>query len=326
MKSLFIINKSRREEGPPPELLDRFQAILSEAGADCQIATSSSVEESDALIDQALLSGVEALWVGGGDGTLNHALNRTFGRNIAYGVVPMGTVNALANAIGIPPEPEAAVRYLLNARPVSTDVGRLRQNGKNHYFFTYATVGIHAAVFHNIDTNLKQRWGKLAFWESGIRTLWQKSRLPRFRMFLTLPTPSGGTSTAPAYLQERGYAFTLSNLSNFSGFGVFTNKKPASPGYFSMHSFRRNQVAPMFAWYMLLRLFGIDKPRPDRGIDIRQVNSVFVRSRHRLSVQIDGEPVQPRARQLQFDCLQGKIQLLLQPQEAANLTNTSPAP
>lgn len=326
MKTLFLINKSRREEGPSEELLAKFQEIIDEAAADCRIATSGSVEESNALIDAALADGLEALWVGGGDGTLNHALNRTFGHKIAYGVVPMGTINALGNAIGLPADPEEAVRYLLKARPVPTDVGRLRQNNTDFYFFTYATVGIHAAVFHNIDTDLKQRWGKLAFWESGIRTIWQKSRLPRFRTGITLADSESDKSDGPpVFLQERGYAFTLSNVSNFSGFGVFTDKKPASPGYFSMHSFRRKRLGPMLGWYMLLRVFGIEKSRPDRGIAIRTVSRVSVRSRHRLSVQVDGEPVQPRARQLEFDCLENAITLLLQPEEAKNLKE-KPAP
>ena len=102
MEILFIINKGRRDEGPAPELVKKFRSLLDDSGRDYCIRLCSSIAESEECITDALDSGAQQLWIGGGDGTINHALNFTFGRNIAYGIVPMGTVNALAQALGLP--------------------------------------------------------------------------------------------------------------------------------------------------------------------------------------------------------------------------------
>ena len=117
MKTLFIINRTRRTAGPADDLVDNMRHHIEQAGIDCEIRLSGSVDECSTLISEGIDEGIEALWIGGGDGTLNHALNCTFGKDLVYGIVPMGTVNALAQAIGIPLDPIKAVQYLLEAQP-----------------------------------------------------------------------------------------------------------------------------------------------------------------------------------------------------------------
>lgn len=314
MKTLFLINSSRRDTGLDDALLDELRLLMDEAGLDYKMAVTESVEESDRLIHEGLEDGIEALWVGGGDGTINYALNRVYGHDVAFGIVPMGTVNALAQAVGVPVTPAEAVRYLLQAQPVHMDVGLIRDGGGDRYFLTYATVGIHAAMFHNVDTSLKKRWGKLAFWESAARTVWRKGRLPRLLLDME-PAEEPG-----AVMKDYAYSFTLSNVANYSGFGSFTDEPPASPGYFELHSFRRNRIKPMALWLATLRLFGKDRARPEDGVEIRKVRRVVVRSHRGISVQVDGEPVTPKPRQVEFDCIAGGVQLLLRPSDALNLT------
>ncbi len=314
MKTLFLINSSRREVGPDDAFLDELRLLMDGSGLDYKFAVTDSLEESDCLISEGLERGIEALWIGGGDGSLNYALNRIYGRNVAVGIVPMGTVNALAQAVGVPLTPVDAVRYLLQAQPVKMDVGLIRYEGIERYFFTYATMGIHAAMFHNVDAGMKKRWGKLAFWESAARTVWKKGRLPRLLLEME-PAKEHGT-----IVRDYAYSFTLSNVANYSGFASFTDESPASPGYFELHSFRRNRIKPMAIWLATLRLFGKDRARPMDGVEIRNVRRVVVRSHRGISVQVDGEPVRPKPRQVEFDCIAGGAQLLLRPSDALNLT------
>lgn len=328
MKILFLINKSRRDEGPEEAIIDQMRQTVENAGLDCNIVISSSIDESESAINAALRDGTEALWIGGGDGTLNHALNFTYGRDLAYGIIPMGTVNALARSLGVPLDPLEAVQYLLTARPTPMDVGLLSHSDGKKYFFTYATVGIHAAIFHNIDSSFKKRWGQLAFWDSAVRTLWNKSRLPRFSMEMQLATsaspadsPDSHSAAPDKPVRDSGYSFTLSNVANYAGYATFTNSPAASPGYFYLHHFRRNKIMPMLVSFIRLRIFGKDVSRPQAGTLVRQVQCVKVNARRKLSVQVDGEPVKPSdRRQFQFECLPGGASILLQPPAAAALT------
>jgi len=319
MKTLLIINRGRREKDPADALVQQIREALAQSGADVEICLSASVDETDKAIAAGLANGMEALWLGGGDGTLYHALNQTFGQDIAYGIVPMGTINALARALGLPLDPLEAVKYLLRARPVKTDVGRISTEGREVYFFTYATVGIHAAVFHNINTQMKKRWGSLAFWESGVRTAWNKSRLPRLALEIN---PADGPEKGDR-VRDFGYSFTLSNVANYSGFGAFTNERPASPGYFEMHNFRRTRLLPMFAWYTVLRLFGRDVSKTHKDMELQKVRQVAAKSHHRMSVQADGEPL-PKCRDLEFCCLKDAVKILLQSTDARELKVEEP--
>lgn len=71
-------------------------------------------------------AGVERLLVAGGDGSVHHAVQGIAGSVTALGVVPAGTGNDFAAAIGAPFEPEAAVRRALEAPVRRIDLGRAR--------------------------------------------------------------------------------------------------------------------------------------------------------------------------------------------------------
>lgn len=306
MKILFLINVGRRDEGPPDELLGEFQSLLDSSGHIYKIVTCGSIGESNACLDELVRKkDFDTLWIGGGDGTLNSILNKTFGEKITYGFVPMGTVNALVRSLGIPEDPVDAVKYLLEAEVIPLDVGQCNEL----YFFTYASVGIHAAVFHNIDVELKKRWGKLAFWESGIRTIWQKSKLPKFRMQLEVVDENTGRLRTE---YDMGFSFVLSNFANYAGFGLVMDSNPGNEGMFDLHSFRKRALGPMFMWYAVLKLIGFRKFDKESGNLHRKVTECIMRSKRKVSVQIDGEPIKPKNRkELRFACLKGACQVLL---------------
>lgn len=313
MKIFFIINIKRREQEPQTALIDRVRQLLDMANVEYELVLCESLEHTENCLTDALTRGFDTLWIGGGDGTINHALNYTYGKGFVYGIVPMGTVNALGRALRLPLDPVECVQYLLTAEPVPMDIGCI--NGA-HYFFTYATVGIHAAVFHNIDPRLKRRWGKIAFWESAARTLWNKSRIPRFLMEMELIDMPADRRI----IRDYGYSFTLANVANYAGFATLTREDPASPGYFELHHFRRNRLMPMVTWLALLRWMGIERSKPQSGRMFRKVRWVKVRSNRKLSVQIDGEPIKPADRKnMKFECLDNAVQILLRPAEAERL-------
>jgi len=78
----------------------------------------------------------------GGDGTVNGVLNGIIGTKAILGIIPAGTGNGFARALGLPMRPEKACQVLVEGRVEKIDVGRA--NGR--YFLGTAGVGFDAMI------------------------------------------------------------------------------------------------------------------------------------------------------------------------------------
>jgi len=110
--------------------------------------------------------GVETVFVYGGDGLLNEVLNG-IDDTAAVGVLPGGRTNVVARVLGLPADPVAAARMLLDARPRRVTLGRV--NGRRFAFS--AGIGFDAELVRRVDSLGRRRDGlrpgDLAFaWEA----------------------------------------------------------------------------------------------------------------------------------------------------------------
>lgn len=71
---------------------------------------------------EALVSDIDVLVVGGGDGTIKAAATKLVGRKIALGIIPLGTLNRLARDLKIPFDPAEAASVIAEGRPRAIDV------------------------------------------------------------------------------------------------------------------------------------------------------------------------------------------------------------
>jgi diacylglycerol kinase (ATP) len=121
---------------------------------------------------RAVLDGYEQVFVAGGDGTLNEVVNGVaqvdggLGR-VVLGIVPLGTGNDFATAIGVPAEPEAAVDALLRGTVTPIDVGRVN----DRCFLNISAGGFIAEVSDAVRPGLKTVLGKLAYLVGGAQVL-----------------------------------------------------------------------------------------------------------------------------------------------------------
>lgn len=95
----------------------------------------------------------------GGDGTVNAVVNGIAGVPRALGILPLGTVNLVARALGLPRQPDALAAIIATAvaRPIWPAVvnGRL--------FLSVASSGFDAEIVAAVDPWLKRRFGRFAF-------------------------------------------------------------------------------------------------------------------------------------------------------------------
>lgn len=145
--------------------LDRIVALYAER--DIELETREIDFEVEA---SKLLSGLDEnfdhLLVAGGDGTVNYVVSEMLreGLDLPLGVIPSGTANDFASAIGMRSNPIEACRQILDGKPRLTDIGEV--NGC--YFVNVFSFGLFTNVSQHTPTLLKNAIGKAAYVVGGM--------------------------------------------------------------------------------------------------------------------------------------------------------------
>jgi diacylglycerol kinase family enzyme len=82
----------------------------------------------EAAIARAAASDIDALIIGGGDGTIRTAAKYLLGSEKALGILPLGTMNRLAKDLEIPLTLPEAAAYLAAATPSKIDVAKVNDS------------------------------------------------------------------------------------------------------------------------------------------------------------------------------------------------------
>ena len=118
-----------------------------------------------ALARAAADARADLVMVWGGDGTVNEAGAAILGTSTALGIVPAGSGNGLAAALGAPFEPRAAIAAALD-RPVhAIDAGML----DNRPFFNIAGIGVDARIAGVFNQRAKGSRGRWPYVAIGVR-------------------------------------------------------------------------------------------------------------------------------------------------------------
>jgi diacylglycerol kinase (ATP) len=105
--------------------------------------------------------------VAGGDGTVHHAVRGVFGSGTILGIVPAGTGNDFAHALGLPAELEPAIERALTAPPSRVDLGR----AAGVPFAGIAGVGIVSDVLSYLERFTRRYRGNWVYPWAVLRTV-----------------------------------------------------------------------------------------------------------------------------------------------------------
>jgi diacylglycerol kinase (ATP) len=127
--------------------------------------------DSEQAAAQAVVDGCTTIFVAGGDGTLNEAVNGVASAKaldrVTFGIVPLGTGNDFAAALDVPLEIEEALQVLLRGKALAVDLGRV--NGR--LFLNTSGGGFIAEVSVAVTPHLKTIAGRLAYLVGGAHAL-----------------------------------------------------------------------------------------------------------------------------------------------------------
>ena len=127
----------------------------------------------------------DLLIVGGGDGTLSLAARHLAYRDIALGILPLGTTNNFARTLDIPLNVAGAVGVLTSGKVADVDLGQ----ADGTFFANLVSVGLSGHVAATVRHDLKRLLGRAAY------PLTALARLPRHRPFQATITTGGQDRT-----------------------------------------------------------------------------------------------------------------------------------
>lgn len=151
---------------PLPVLINRAGGTAAALGERLEPTIRAAFAASGREIDLHLVDGedmAEAIHncshagiiaVGGGDGTLGGAAQLLAGTRTALAVLPLGTRNHLARALGIPMDLEEAARVAVIGGRRRMDLGRA---GKR-IFINNASIGLYPRLVRERDKRALPKW------------------------------------------------------------------------------------------------------------------------------------------------------------------------
>ncbi|MER6443684.1 diacylglycerol kinase family protein [Streptomyces venezuelae] len=197
----------RHPHGCGDEAAARIRALLHGHGYTDQVWTETTAEApAGALAVQLAEAETALVVVCGGDGSVRACAEVLAGGTTPLAIVPCGTGNLLARNLGLPSDPETALREALAGTAVGLDVGRIHGDGLAPTRFTVmAGAGFDAAMVRDTSARLKKRLGWAAYVLSALRHLGD----PRMRLSVRL---DGG---APQ--ERRARMVVLGNVGSLQG-------------------------------------------------------------------------------------------------------------
>lgn len=187
-----------------PMYLDRFVDIFQKKGFEVRLFRTRRVEDFSTYLLGKDMEGCAGIFVAGGDGSVNRVVNAMMqqGIDLPLGVIPSGTANDFAMHLGLPQDQVEAIEVLAEMKVGQVDIGRANEA----YFVNVCCGGLFANISQNIDVDLKNTLGKLAYYIKGIGQLPKFDKI-RFRI-----------EHEHGIIDDYFYLFLLLNGSSAGGF------------------------------------------------------------------------------------------------------------
>ncbi|AAP24356.1 diacylglycerol kinase [Bacillus tropicus] len=251
-----------------PEVLQK----LEQAGYEASCHATTGPGDATVAARQAADRKFDVVIAAGGDGTLNEVVNGLVGHEHRpkFGIIPVGTTNDFARAIGVPRSIEEAADIICEGKTVPLDLGRANDT----YFINIAGGGRITELTYEVPSKLKTVLGQLAYYLKGIEML---------------------PSLHPTYveieydgklLQEEITMFLITNTRSVGGFEKVAPYASINDGLFDLLVLKKGSIADLIkAATQAQRGEHINNPK----VLYTQANRIKVHSPDKLMINLDGE-------------------------------------
>jgi len=242
--------------------------------ADIRLVPGELLRDSaDNAVARAKRGEIDAVVVGGGDGTIRTVAGVLVGTDVPLGILGLGTLNHFAKDLGIPLAIEAAAETIASGRISVVDLAEV--NGE--VFINNSSIGIYPYLV--IDRERRRDLHKLAKWMAAIPAFFRMMRnFPRRRLRISAEGWSRPYRTPCLFVGNNQYSTALFSIGRRErldqGALWFYVVKPRNP--------------LEFFWMVCRLCFG--KLDPARDIDTFELTEADIDAKSsRLPVALDGE-------------------------------------
>ena len=155
-KAILIVNAKSRSGA---DAFDKAETLLEDAGV--ELLDARAIKSPHRLKDavKAAVRKAPMVIVGGGDGTLSTAIDFFKDKDTVFAVLPLGTANSFARALGLPLTLEEAVAVVASGDRRRIDLGSI--NGD--YFGNSAAIGLSPMIARSVPHGLKRVLGRVGY-------------------------------------------------------------------------------------------------------------------------------------------------------------------
>jgi len=268
MKILFILNPISGNKSSNDAIL-RIHELAITMPYDFKICYTTGEDDERMILDQIDWYKPDRIVAGGGDGTLQLVARTIRELDTPFAVLPLGSANGFATAIGMPKDPAEAVNVAVrSARTVPLDL--LIFNNK-HVCIHLGDIGINARMVK--DYSESDDRGMIAYAKHLMSSV-KDSELVSY----TIVTPE-------ATYHKEGYMLAFANANKY-GTGIRISDGSVHDGRFEICNVPRIAVdAAVKAGLTALNVF-VDK---DMFSDVISCEHAEVTISEKVHFQIDGE-------------------------------------
>lgn len=177
-------------------IIEKFQA------RGCMVIPYRTTAENENLAEFIRQADPEGIIAAGGDGTVHEIVNLVMKEKLRLpvGIIGSGTSNDFATYLRL--DTEDYFDRIAQGKTMAVDLGKVG----DEYFINVISAGMVTSIAHEVDTRLKNTFGKLAYYVQGLKTL------PQFKA-LDIVIKADGEE-----IREKAFLFLIVNSSVVASF------------------------------------------------------------------------------------------------------------
>jgi YegS/Rv2252/BmrU family lipid kinase len=182
-RATLVINPQAGRKKDLAALVPALCGLLEQHGIAADAVETHAAGDAQRLAAEAVARGSDTVFACGGDGTVHEVLQALVGTEVALGVVPVGTANALARNLGLSMDPMQALAQQIDFKPQKIAVGEVRcgETGAARFFTVMAGAGPDGMLVYRLLAGQKSALGRWAYYGHAAR-LFCTQRFDAFRV------------------------------------------------------------------------------------------------------------------------------------------------
>lgn len=208
MKAIVIINSGGGSFAtlPKDNQINYLAELFRSANIDAEILLVKGHKILESA-QQASISNADIVVAGGGDGTISTVASTLVNKNIALGVLPLGTLNHFAKDLKIPQNLEEAIKTISQNHVTSCDIAQVN----NLTFINNSSIGLYPQLVQKRDAQ-REKLG-LGKWSAMLLAVFSTIfRFPMLQVSLEIDEKIIKSNSPFVFVANNHYQMNLLNL------------------------------------------------------------------------------------------------------------------